>query len=329
MSIRLAKRLSGGDPIILDLDTGMQRQYRYIRALWAKKPHDASMRSLSLFDHLCDTAAMAKKLWHFRVSKGNKNYIADACCTDIDGAGRLFVFLAAVHDIGKATPAFQSKTCIPANDLDDMIREQTVNMGMEIKDGDEYPFRCKTPHTLAGERLLRTMGCLYNIASIIGAHHGKPTEDNVVNEQVSYPSNYGTSQHWRNAQAEVLALALELSGFDDLHSVPIPSQPAQVLLTALVIMADWMSSNEKAFPYFEAGCTLSIDEQRRRADLAWEHFSLQAPAPRDDSWIYSDLYMDRFCFDANPMQLKVAESLCAQTVPSLMIIEAPMGQGKT
>lgn len=199
MSIRLAKRLSGGDPIILDLDTGMQRQYRYIRALWAKKPHDASMRSLSLFDHLCDTAAMAKKLWHFRVSKGNKNYIADACCTDIDGAGRLFVFLAAVHDIGKATPAFQLKTSYPPSDLDDLVREQAVNMGLEMKEASQYPFAAKTPHTLAGERLLRTMGCSYNIASIIGAHHGKPTEANGVDEQGSYSVNYGTGQHWKKA----------------------------------------------------------------------------------------------------------------------------------
>lgn len=127
----------------------------------------------------------------------------------------------------------------------------------------------------------------------------------------------------------MLALALELSGFDGIQSVPIPNQPAQVLLAGLVIMADWMSSNEKAFPYFEAGCALSDDEQRRRADLAWEYFSLQAPAPRDDEWKYSDLYSQRFCLDANEMQLKVAECLCTQAVPSLMVIEAPMGQGKT
>lgn len=75
------------------------------RAVWAK--HDRDTEGwLPLWRHMVDSAAVAGLLWD-RWLPANLRALISATLPGGEGDGRrLAVWLAGVHDIGKATPAF-------------------------------------------------------------------------------------------------------------------------------------------------------------------------------------------------------------------------------
>lgn len=79
---------------------------------WAKKTEENSrLLWLPLTQHLEDTKNIAGLLWEHWLSEGQKVLIENSINvkSNIENQGkRLAQFLGAVHDIGKATPAFQT-----------------------------------------------------------------------------------------------------------------------------------------------------------------------------------------------------------------------------
>jgi CRISPR-associated endonuclease/helicase Cas3 len=121
------------------------------------------------------------------VPGGVKAMLAEKCRTDEDSVKRLLIFLAAVHDLGKATPVFQVKTS-DNGDVDARISENRKRSGFIIEnDMDDKPIH----HAFASQVLLeRLTGCETNVAVIVGAHHGKPPENNDNNYKGRY-NHYG------------------------------------------------------------------------------------------------------------------------------------------
>lgn len=96
------------------------------------------------------------------------------------------VFLGAVHDIGKATVLFQSTITQRLPEARDRLARRCV-----LPDSFVYPR--VTPHARASEAILLQLGCPKGIASIVGAHHGKPQENSseYIDENIeSYKNNY-------------------------------------------------------------------------------------------------------------------------------------------
>lgn len=58
----------------------------------------------------------------------------------------------------------------------------------------------------------------------------------------AYEENYHLEKAgrdpWTADQRELIAFALDLSGFSGLHELPVPDMPVQVLFISLVLMAD-------------------------------------------------------------------------------------------
>ncbi|MGH3520098.1 MAG: CRISPR-associated endonuclease Cas3'' [Haloechinothrix sp.] len=78
---------------------------RALGVLWGKSRAGDSMNLL--LQHLLDTAAVAELLWDRYLAATLKAKI-DACC---GGQGRsLLALLCGLHDVGKASPAFQAKS---------------------------------------------------------------------------------------------------------------------------------------------------------------------------------------------------------------------------
>src|SRR6266542_3559190 len=72
--------------------------------LWGKS--NASGKVNLLLQHLLDTAAVAECLWDWYLAPAVRARV-DACC---GGRGRLLLaLLCGLHDVGKASPAFQGK----------------------------------------------------------------------------------------------------------------------------------------------------------------------------------------------------------------------------
>ncbi len=119
-----------------------------------------------------------------------------------------------------------------------------------------------------------------------------------------------------------------------------------VLLTGICIMADWLASNRDFFPLLpmipstSAGRALqngraSLADLEARAQEAFDVIDILPPwcGQRGSFLNISDDFADRFGLPAQasprPVQIDAVELARSASYGGLMIIEAPMGEGKT
>ncbi|MFI1176673.1 CRISPR-associated helicase Cas3' [Streptomyces melanogenes] len=309
------------------------------RAVWAK--HDAGTDGwLPLWRHMADSAAIAGLLWDRWIPRSVQLLVAEALPGGLEDARRLAVWLAGVHDIGKATPAFACQV----DALADRMRAVGLAMPYRRELGTD---RRLAPHGLSGQLLLQEWledehgwpgRVTAQFAVVVGGHHGAPPEHPHIYDLECHPEllrTPGVSEDvWRQVQTELLdfcALEFGVEGrLADWGRVKLP-QPVQVLLSALVIVADWIASNRDLFPYFPDAVSRTDGE---RIAAAWRGLNLPEPwrpeVPREP---VAGLFTARFDLPggAAPRPVQEAAVRIAREVPApgLMIVEAPMGEGKT
>lgn len=315
-----------------------------LEALWAKKEEkDGLMYWLPLTVHLEDTGRIMGLLWEHWLSEGQKRTIAD----DTDIGKQIAIFIGAIHDIGKASPAFQLKRGFAnSKDLDKELIEKLVSVGfIGIDSPDLLSSPEKTPHGLAGEVILSVLSDRFkkenDIGSIVGGHHGRPIDNKSMISEVlsSYKKNLFQSENedsdiykkWVSVHTEILNNALKSSSFKGCEDIPVLSQPAQAMLLGLLTMADWIASNTYFFPLKEIFDDSNIDMDKR-----CEHgFTKWRYSNQSDMWlpeIYVDckgLFKERFGFEPRDVQSIFAQTISDAKNPGLVILEAPMGLGKT
>ncbi|MEV5396271.1 CRISPR-associated helicase Cas3' [Streptomyces cellulosae] len=309
------------------------------RSVWAKHDRDSD-GWLPLWRHMEDSAAVAGLLWDEWLPTGIRRLIAEPLPQGEQDARALAVWLAGVHDIGKATPAFACQV----DQLADGMRDQGLEMRSARAMG---PDRRIAPHGLAGQVLLGewleerhglvpALTGQFTVA--VGGHHGVPPEHGQIKalyargELLRTPG--ASNRVWRQVQTELLDACAERFGvverLEGWRAVKLP-QPVQVLLTALVIVSDWIASNPDLFPYFPEAAAHN-DQDRLAA--AWEGLDLPAPwLAEEPDGSARDLFTSRFELPANaqarPVQEAAVELARDMETPGLMIVEAPMGEGKT
>jgi len=307
------------------------------QSIWAKKSNkNGSLLWLPLAVHMSDSALVARKLWNQWLSDGVRQAITEGIQNGNDTIARnLFMLLAGVHDLGKATPVFQVKKTFPLNrELDERIEEKIKAAGLPLRPFYEFINANKTPHALATQALLLKLGCPENVAVVLGSHHGKPPNLLASGRYESYAFNYHLEtegkEEWTFVQLELLDFVLRISGFPDIRTLPNINLKSQVLLSALVIMADWIASNEEYFPYISLNDKAEFLDYKERSDEAWDSLYLPYPWEAGNGWMSIDLYNERFGFNKpNTMQSAVAETAAVITKPGIFVLEAPMGSGKT
>ena len=315
-----------------------------LEALWAKKEEkDGLIYWLPLTVHLEDTGRIMGLLWEHWLSEGQKRTVAD----DTDLGKQIAIFIGAIHDIGKASPAFQLKKGFAnSKDLDKELIEKLVRVGfIGIDSPDLLSSPEKTPHGLAGEVILSVLSDRFkkenDIGSIVGGHHGRPIDNKSMISEVlkSYKKNLFQSENedsdiykkWLSVHTEILNNALKNSGFERCEDIPVLSQPAQAMLLGLLTMADWIASNTYFFPLIGIFDDNDIDIDKR-----CEHgFTKWRYSNQSDMWlpeIYVDckgLFKERFGFEPRDVQSIFAQTISDAKNPGLVILEAPMGLGKT
>lgn len=326
-------------------------------ALWAKKSREKQYGWLPLPVHMSDCADIASYVWHQWLSQQSRNIVVSSLfhnenifhisLEEDDEAHKLLRFLGACHDLGKATPVFQIKKSFHySTELDEAIFN---NLSVhELFDSDttkiEFSNVRNIPHAMASQALLKQAGASKNIAAILGAHHGKPSsrEDYRIVNSETYPECFFVAKHeekWKIVQQDIINFALKLSSFKELSELPSPNLQGQVLLTGLVIMIDWIASNENYFPYLNIlekdwSNHWTADECLKRSQKAWQLFDATSPWIPYKEWDRQEIFNDRFgtdnsIFKPRAMQKKVWEIAGNLEEPGIMIIEAPMGEGKT
>ncbi len=189
---------------------------------------------------------------------------------------------------------------------------------------------------MASEAILLELGCPPGVASIVGAHHGKPQQDGLndfVDEQLeNHPDNYwgrGQEAIWRAMWQEMLDNALQESGFSDVTELPTLTIPAELLLTGLLTMADWIASNTTYFPLIPVEETGRETDYPARVERAWGRLNLTAPWESPYNSMDAGAFRQQFGFLPNSLQQVVLETADNISMPGLLIIEAQMGVGKT
>jgi CRISPR-associated endonuclease/helicase Cas3 len=295
-----------------------------LAVLWGKS--DAGGRPNLLLQHLLDTAAVAELIWDGYLSPGLKGWLDEVS----GGNGRaFFALLCGWHDVGKASPAFQGKV----DGLAQAVR--AVGLTWRRLDRESTGWH----HTCAGavivESVLRQVGWSEEAVGwvwpLVAGHHGLlPSRGRVFKTAGRLRNAQGDGPAWRAAQAAVVHAVADALDVDLARLAPIktPRRGAQLGLSGFVIMADWIASSDH-FTGVSSLSGVSMASARERAARAWAKLQLRGgwgSAPYRQS---SDLVAARFGKSARPLQaacVKLAEEV---PVPGLLVIEAPMGEGKT
>ena len=310
------------------------------KLLAAKSSKKNSSLWLPLWMHAEDTAGIMEKIANCWLPDNLQSMIAQALPKD-DFLG-LCRFLGYTHDVGKASALFQSKI---GTKLPDILTKLN-DFGFEIPSPNTFRASSSSPHFLASETILLLKGFPLSIASIIGSHHGKPRssdfdEDNLVSYQFNHcPTNYyGVGRRsskfeslrntWNGIWDEIINHGLNSLSLNSPHYFPEVSIPIQVLLTGMLIMADWIASNEMYFPLISVDTTGSKDMYPSRIEDAWTRLNLSEPWRPFTYNMDSDRFVELFGFIPNEVQKAFVNTVESCSHPGIFILEAQMGVGKT
>ncbi|CAG7574690.1 CRISPR-associated endonuclease/helicase Cas3 [Barrientosiimonas humi] len=300
------------------------------RSVWGKTDRDTGSW-MPLVQHLEDSAAVAGFLWDEWLAPNVRRVISEPLPSGEADGRALLTFLAGIHDLGKASPAFAAKAEYAGPEFAGLVTDME---GQGLRVGPASPQA--PPHCRVGQFLLTewlqqqgfSKGAADGFASPVGAHHGVPPTTLEL-RALRGQESVGATDAWRAVQSEIVEGVAARTGADQLLpdwtrlSLPLT---AQVLLTAAVVVADWLASDVKRFPHevLAAGARLANAQLARDLMMPW------SPTAAPDA---ESLLRERFPHLADaqihPMQIDAVKAAKAVEEPAALLIEAPMGQGKT
>jgi len=295
------------------------------RTLWAKS---GLISCHSLLAHMLDVAAVCEAILR-RESDQNLDWIARTLGLPRDQALRWVSALVGLHDFGKAVPGFQFK-------WPDGQRALAAT-GLAFRQSALSVHR----HDLAGAALLRRLlpsrvgndGWLLPVTMALAAHHGYMPGSRELKDAM--PRHEGPG--WQEVRTEVLDAYLQtLQPFDE-PAVANIDLPVVVWLAGLTSVADWIGSNQEWFPLGERAETLveHFEDAGRLAEnaldaIGWPEFRVLLTTDADtDTLVSRMLGRSSDSIVARPLQTLADRLLQQADGPTLMIVEAPMGEGKT
>lgn len=319
---------------------------------WAKTGNNHSpTHGLSLVQHMLDAGSVAARLWDTWLAPGLQRRFSEHLHLSMEDTRALVCWLAATHDMGKATPEF---TCQydrqENNEYFSAYRKRIRQAKFDLPHNLTVPDKSGVhPHNKYSQSILTHLLTLTNnvegmpsdiavtLASISGAHHGIPAgyfpnspERNIlILEQLS--------PQWHTVWQELYDITVERFGATSAlqqlaehgHTIPVA---VQFCITGFVILSDWIASNPDFFPMGTFGSA----EQEQRARIGWQALRLEqrwtAALDTNPDTPAADLYASRFGWNnptLRPMQEVVVEAARSMQSGGMMCIEAPMGQGKT
>lgn len=300
--------------------------------LWGKADPGAAMHFRSpesqgaawhpLICHSIDVAAVAEVLLRGGLPPGLVGRMAGAMGLDEEDAAAWLCLLVALHDIGKISPGFQNKWEPGASRL--------RQAGLDVQ-----PPADAAPHGVISvievsrlliERHGFDMETATRVARAVGAHHGEFPTDGEANRSRT-PRELGRSLGWARARASLLDYAERFAEIAGRPRATLPHDHAFfVLLAGLTSVADWIGSMAEVFEYvpspasFEAYATLARQRAAQAvARVGWRGF--RAPAARGFEALFGRAPW--------PLHTAIEGLVCDLRGPSLVLIEAPMGEGKT
>jgi CRISPR-associated endonuclease/helicase Cas3 len=295
---------------------------------WAKKTAKPAESRHPLLFHMLDVASVTHALWNHSLPPSIKQWVLDELgISEIDATACLS-FWTGLHDIGKATPVFQRKS----NQAEAALKQQGLPFPTHARETRHDVITAKVlPDILRGlghgstaesEEFVRAMSVA------IGGHHGVFSTAAQRQNDISH-RELGDSA-WSDARRALAHKLCELVG----PGKPIigknqPSHSFYMVLAGLTSVADWIGSNDNFFSYQPD--SYSPDDyanlSRRQAEKALEQLGWATPRLGGSAAVFFQLF--DHIEKMRPLQETVVSLAERQSQPSMVLIEAPMGEGKT
>lgn len=291
-------------------------------ALWAKS---GETQGHGLLLHMLDVAAVAESILE-REPPAIREWISGRMNLQASEVARWVAYCCGLHDIGKATAAFQRKW--------GEGWRRVVEAGLP-----EPSFSMDGRHDHAGGAILlrechvdepRTAGLL--IALSAAGHHGyvPPLE------RVARAGPLGEPGAWKEVRRDLVRVYR-----DTLRPAwPTTSDKGVSLfawLVGLTAVADWIASNDEWFPFGSRGYRSTEDyyagalgtAEQALDGLGWPKFIPLVAAPSDTAALLSLALGKKEGVRPRELQWLGDQLLQGCRGPTLVLVEAVMGEGKT
>lgn len=288
---------------------------------WGKAYPSADCPAHALLCHLLDVAAVAERLLTTHAPRALRQRMLGMIPNAEDASLRLLLFLIALHDLGKYTPAFQSKL--------DWARPLLLAAGFDLA-----PPATARPHGAAGYDFIKEAlvgvavppAAARSLARAVTAHHGEfPTNDLLYRRRMG-SSECGRHPRWQVARGDAIGELRACLGVEAVPAVTV-DHAAVMRLAGLTSVADWIGSMDEVFRYEppQPSAESYWPLARERAAEALARVGMRRipeTAERNFTSLFPAL---------SPWPLHVATEEIGRSLssPSLIIVEAPMGEGKT
>ncbi len=287
-----------------------------------------------LYCHMLDVASVTQLIFDDVLSPEEQEQLAGGLGMAPGAARPWIAFLAGLHDLGKAAPAFLSH---PAASPVRSLLEEDFPVHPQVVSKD-------APHGRVTTLQLRSMlPSLFNVrpdvagglATVVGGHHGIFPNAYALDIAQGSRSAVG-GRRWDEARRELLLRMARSLGVSVTDMPTRLSNATAMTLAGLVTVADWIGSASEYFPYFveriaqppsEAEFTNYITASRERAQNAMQALGWRLPRTSTAPKSYAELFGSGFV--PRPVQERVLDIAAEAEPPSLVVIEAPTGEGKT
>ncbi|WP_294731886.1 CRISPR-associated helicase Cas3' [uncultured Faecalibaculum sp.] len=285
---------------------------------------------LPLWMHMTDTAGVMVELYRHRVSEQEKQLFIQQ---GIDSLllEKLFALIGMLHDIGKATCVFQS-----------MILEK-------LKDyagfrGNTLPYKQfgisgYMHHSESGMLILASLGFSEAFASVVGGHHGK-TQDALLGDAshkakklisdnpVGMYGDVEKKEFWQKTWERIAETACRICGINH-NEIPSLSLNSWLLLSGILVEADWISSNTAYFPLIPINKSSESDIYPQRIEKGWDELALTSVWQKHNPEMDETVFEKMFGFHPNSVQAELIQIVSNCSDPGILVVEAQMGVGKT
>jgi CRISPR-associated endonuclease/helicase Cas3 len=296
------------------------------RALWGKSDRDRKDGiGHPLICHMVDVAACVLKVLEREPARTRDLYAQDFGYSSFEAAKPWLLLFIALHDLGKASPSFQSMWPIGVG--------QVNAVGLKWQGEPNY-----VPHGFISqvvivdelkEQINIHFDLLRHMADAVACHHGTRATPKELIAISDADGGFGQPQ-WQAVRLELFLACVELFAVD-LQKTPHISQfsaAAFERLAGVCSFADWLGSNQDFFEFAPNMTDLASYWQRslQQASEAIDRIGWTQRTPLATS---DPQFTDVFPFAPRPLQLAMIEVLQNTTKPTFILIEAPMGEGKT
>lgn len=298
------------------------------KALWAKIRKSLQSSEEPYFHpllfHLMDVAAVTECLWQSVMQRGLRKEISANLGLKEEQAGKWLAFWAGLHDLGKASPAFQGKWKFAWDHLKKDLRK----LKLPNKPLPHGILTAKFVPKLLTERFPDfPRGLADRLGRTLGGHHGSFPRSGDLQQ---IPKDQRGGYSWKGVRRGIFQ---QFAGQFYLDEAGLPrDDPGHsffLLLAGLVSVADWIGSNEDFFKFADADLDLEeyAAEARDNARNALQTLGWIGWHPPSTFVGMGELFPAVKVL--RPLQQATARLAENLSEPGLVILEAPMGEGKT